>query len=626
MLPLSRPSKAVDMPDRGSYWGPGLNNPSCSTWPRQGRPSVRWSRRAMIPSPLLRGAAVAALAALAIIWPGMVSARAQAQPRESAAQTSLSGSYLAARHAGDQRDVAAAASYYRAALRGDPRNNELLGRTFLAVLANGEVDEGVKLAERVLQVDKNDRIARLVLGVRALKQKQYPVARRELAQSIRGPITDLAATLLSAWTMANPTEAKRAVDSIDKLTGADWYAIFKELHAALILDVAGQKKEAARHYERSYKLDPTALRVVQSYGSFLSRQGNNADALKVFAAFEEALPRHPLIVEATNELNAGKKLPLMVDTPQAGAAEVLYGLGAALGRLGGEDLGLIYLQLSLYLAPSHPLALLSLGDLYEAMKKPELANKAYERVLPNSPLYRYAQIQLALNLDALDRPDEAKASLKKLIAANPSDLEAIMALGNVLRGRKQFAECADVYSKGVDTISKPEKSNWVIFYFRGICFERAKQWAKAEADLKKSLELFPDQPHVLNYLGYSWIDQGINLDEGMRMIKRAVEQRADDGYIVDSLGWAYYRLGNMEEAVKQLERAVELKPEDPTINDHLGDAYWRVGRVLEARFQWSHARDLQPEPEDLVKIEAKLKSGLPGDTGPAAEHKKPDGG
>jgi tetratricopeptide (TPR) repeat protein len=290
----------------------------------------------MIPSPLLRRAVVAALAALAITWPGMVSARAQAQPREGFSRTSPSGSYLAARHAGGQRDVAAAASYYRAALRGDPRNNELLGRTFLAVLANGEVEEGVKLAERVLQVDKNDPIARLVLGVRAIKQKQYP-SRRELPQSIRGPITDLAATLLPAWTMASPTEAKRATDSIDKLAGADWYAIFKEMHAALILDVAGQKKEAeaAKRFERSYKLDPTALRVVQSYGSFLSRQGNTADALKVFAAFDEALPRHPLIVEATNELKAGKKLPLMVDTPQAGAAEVLYGLGAALGRGGG---------------------------------------------------------------------------------------------------------------------------------------------------------------------------------------------------------------------------------------------------------------------------------------------------
>ena len=196
----------------------------------------------MIPSPLLRRSAVAALAALAITWPEMLSTRAQAQLRDGFSRTSPSGSYLAARHAGDQGDVAAAASYYRAALRGDPGNNELLGRTFLAVLANGEVDEGVKLAERVLQVDKNDSIARLVVGVRAIKQKQYPVARRELVQSVRGPITDLAAMLLSAWTMANPTEAKRAANSIDKLAGADWYAIFKELHAALILDVAGQKR------------------------------------------------------------------------------------------------------------------------------------------------------------------------------------------------------------------------------------------------------------------------------------------------------------------------------------------------------------------------------------------------
>src|SRR6516165_4784440 len=210
-----------------SQWGPRAVHNLAK--PRsKGVSFARWSRRAMIPSPPLRRAVVAVLAALAITWPGMLSTRAQAQSRDGFSRTSPSGSYLAARHAGDQRDVAAASSYYRAALRGDPGNNELLGRTFVAVLANGEVDEGVKLAERVLQVDKNDRIARLVLGVRAIKQKQYPVARRELAQSIRGPITDLAATLLSAWTMANPSEAKQATDSIDKLAGADWYAIFKE--------------------------------------------------------------------------------------------------------------------------------------------------------------------------------------------------------------------------------------------------------------------------------------------------------------------------------------------------------------------------------------------------------------
>jgi Flp pilus assembly protein TadD len=179
-------------------------------------------------------------------------------------------------------------------------------------------------------------------------------------------------------------------------------------------------------------------------------------------------------------------------------------------------------------------------------------------------------------------------------------------------------------------VSKLERQHWTLFYFRGICYERAKQWGNAEADLKKALELYPDQPHVLNYLGYSWIDQHVNLDDGMRMIKRAVEQRPDDGYIVDSLGWAYYRLGNYEEAVKNLDRAVELKPTDPTINDHLGDAYWKVGRVLEARFQWSHARDLKPEPDELKKIEDKIKLGMPEESPPptagADAPKKGNGG
>ena len=388
----------------------------------------------------------------------------------------------------------------------------------------------------------------------------------------------------------------------------------------MILDLAGQKKDAAKRFERAYKLDPTALRVVQSLWQLpVARRAIGRGAEDLRHVRQGAAASSADRWRRSTELKAGEKLPPLVDTPQAGAAEVLYGLGAALGRRGGEDLGLVYLQLALYLAPSHPLALLSLADLYEAMKKPELANKIYERVPLNSPLQRNARNPARVQPRCARSHRRGESELEKLIAANPGDLEAIMALGNVLRGRKEFAECGDVYTKGVDTLTKTEKANWVIFYFRGICYERSKQWPKAEADLKKALELYPDQAHVLNYLGYSWIDQGINLDDGMRMIKRAVEQRADDGYIVDSLGWAYYRLGNYEEAVKQLERAVELKPEDPTINDHLGDAYWKVGRVLEARFQWSHARDLKPEPEDLVKIEDKLKSGLPDDTSSAAD-------
>ncbi len=569
-------------------------------------------------------AQVTFLAALLVNAPVELAA-AQSPSAQDLMGLTASGSYLAARHAGRQRDASIEAAYYRAALKRDPRNTELLDRAFLSLLVGGDVDEAAKYAERVVAADKTDKVSRLVIGVQELKHKQYAAARRDLSQSIRGPITDLTATLLTSWSLYGAGDTKAAVSGIDKLAGPDWYAIFKDLHAGMIFDLANNQKEAGKRLEHAYKLDSSALRVVEAYGSWLSRNRSPQEALAVFEAFDKVLPRHPLVVEAMTKLKAGEKLPQLVTTAQAGAAEALYGLGASLGRRGGEDLGLVYLQLALHLSPAHPLALLSLADLYESLKKPELAIGVYERVPANSPLHRNAAIQMAANLDALDRSDEAEKHLDALIKQHPDDLEAIMALGNVLRGHKKFAECADVYSKGVATVATPEKANWVMFYFRGICYERSKQWPKAEADLKKALELFPDQPHVLNYLGYSWIDQGLNLDDGMSMIKRAVQQRPDDGYIVDSLGWAYFRIGNYEEAAKQLERAIELKPEDPTINDHLGDAYWRIGRVLEAKFQWAHARDLKPDPEDLPKIEEKLKNGLPDETSSQAKAGKKSG-
>jgi tetratricopeptide (TPR) repeat protein len=578
----------------------------------------------VIYSQLPRHAAILGVAALgvafAVAFPsGLAAQAATVQVPTELSPENAAGSYLAARHAGAERDAAAAAAYYMDVLKLDPKNPDLLSRTFLSVLTDGDIDQASKLAERMLEVDHTDKISHLVIGIRELKLKHYGVAKQNFAQSVRGPVTDLTAAMLTAWAQDGAGDAHAAVDAMDKLSGPDWYGIFKDLHAGLILDLAGDKKAAQKRYESAYKTDPTALRTVQAYGRFLSRNGNKDDALKIYQDFAKVLPDHPLITEEMKAISDGQKLPPLVDSPQAGAAEALYGLGASIGRRGGEDLALIYLQLALYLQPSHAMALLSLGDLYEDLKKPDLAIKAYERVPANSPLSRNAEIQMAVDLDSLDRTDEAKQRLQHVISQHPKDAEAIIELGNIQRARKDFVSCGDNYSKAIDTVAKPEKSNWVMFYFRGICYERSHQWPLAEADMKKALELFPDQPLVLNYLGYSWVDQGVHLDQGMDMIRRAVEQRPDDGYIVDSLGWAYFRTGNYEEAVKNLERAVELKPEDPTINDHLGDAYWRVGRTLEAHFQWSHAKDLKPEPEDLPKIETKLKDGLPSDTSSSAD-------
>jgi tetratricopeptide (TPR) repeat protein len=580
---------------------------------------------------------VAAFALTAVAMPGSLWAQTPDHPSDNSAQFPSSrdlrsltstGSYLAARHASVERDSASAAAFYRSALRSDPKNNELLDRAFISSLADGEIDDAVKLGERILTIDKSNRVARLVVGVRDLKQKKYAAAQLNINQSVRGPITDLVATLLSGWAAYGAGDVKQATSNIDKLTGPEWYPLFKDLHSGMIIELAGKEKDAGVRLERAYKLEGSMLAVADEYARWLTRNKDAAAASVVYEAFDKKLPRHPLVLQAMRETKAGKKLPPLVDTAQAGAAEALYGIGSTLTRRGGEDLALVYLQLALYLAPNHPLALLSLADLYEAVKKPTMAIKVYERMPASSPLKRNAQIQLATNLDAADRGDEAIKILKDVTAHDPRDIEAAVALGNVERGRKKFADCIGSYSQAIDALpAGSEKSSWIYYYYRGICEERSKQWNKAEADMRKALDLQPEQPHVLNYLGYSWIDQGINLDEGMKMIKRAVEQRPDDGYIVDSLGWAYYRIGSYEDAVKNMERAVDLKPEDPTINDHLGDAYWRVGRTLEARFQWAHARDLKPEAEDLPKIEAKIEKGLGEDTSSAAsaDKKKEDG-
>jgi tetratricopeptide (TPR) repeat protein len=582
---------------------------------------------------------IAAMAIASLAMPSGLLAQTPDQLADNSAQfpssrdlkeLTTSGSYLAARHASVERDAGSAATFYRAALRTDPKNNDLLDHAFISSLDDGDIDEAVKLAERVLTVDKTNRVAWLVTGVRDLKLKKYASAQQSINLSVRGPITDLVGTLLSGWASYGAGDTKTAVATIDKLTGPEWYPIFKDLHSGLILQLADKQKDAGTRLERAYKSNDSALRVVDAYARWTSSNKDPAAAEAIYEAYGKKHPRDPSVLEAISETKAGKKLPSQVDTPQAGAAEALFGIGALLtSQGGGEDLALIYLQLSLYLEPNHALALLSLADLYQSVKKPAMAIKVYERVPANSPLKRFAQIQLATALDAADRSDDAIKILKGVTAEDPKNLEAIMALGNIERGRKMFADCTQSYTQGIDNLTNAsDKGNWGYYYLRGICEERSKQWSKAEVDMRKALELQPEQPNVLNYLGYSWIDQGVNLDDAMKMIKRAVDQRPDDGMIVDSLGWAYFRIGNFDEAVKTLERAVDLHPEDPTINDHLGDAYWRVGRTLEAKFQWANARDLKPDPGDLPKIEAKIANGLPEEapsSAASADKNKEDG-
>jgi Flp pilus assembly protein TadD len=237
--------------------------------------------------------------------------------------------------------------------------------------------------------------------------------------------------------------------------------------------------------------------------------------------------------------------------------------------------------------------------------------RALEQVPAGSPVAWAAGLAQAQALQDLERVDEAVAQLEAMADQAPDRSDSLVTLGDLLRQEERFAEAEAAYSRAIARLPQVDRRHWRLFYARGIAYERTKRWPQAEADLLKALELEPEQPFVLNYLGYSWVDQGLNLDRAQGMLHRAVELRPEDGFIVDSLGWAYFRLGENDKAVTYLERAVELEPGDPVINDHLGDAYWRAGRTREARFQWQRALTFKPEPDAVATIQQKLAEGLP---------------
>jgi tetratricopeptide (TPR) repeat protein len=289
---------------------------------------------------------------------------------------------------------------------------------------------------------------------------------------------------------------------------------------------------------------------------------------------------------------------------------VFFNLSGTLAQGRSTDLALIYGRFALRLSSDFPLAQVLLGGLLESLDRKTEALALYDAVNPNSPLYWSARLRKAETLDELKRTDEAISQLKKMAGERKDQYEPLTRLGDMLRAKKRYEEAATSYSQAVNRIGKLAKNHWSLLYARGIAYERSKQWPKAEADFLQALKLSPEQPFVLNYLGYSWVDQGLHLDRARDMIERAVRLRPNDGYIVDSLGWVLYRLRDYEGAAKRLERAVLLRPDDSTINDHLGDAYWRVGRYLEARFQWRRALSLGPEEKDIPKIQQKLQRGL----------------
>jgi len=541
----------------------------------------------------------------------LCSAVTAVQASETTGESSLSGSYLAGRTASKLRDNDVASDYLSRALKGDSGNPILIERVFLLELSEGNIEEAEELAIRVLGFNSQQRMARIVLGLRDYRIRHYEDARRNFAASSYTPVGELTSTLLIAWSHAGEGDQARALKALDKLDANESFANFKAFHAALISDYLGNAIRAEAFYKKAHEQAGTSLRVVQGYGNFLERSGRAAEAVKIYSAFLDGGDDNPLVAAALANATAGHKPQALIATPGAGAAEALFSLATAMTDEQSIDVGLLYAQLALSFNADRPVAYTLLGDIYEDIKRPEKAIDAYSQVPENSPLRANAEMEIAINLQRLERKDEALARLNGLIAQQPGNYDALVTLGNVHRNNEDFAQAGEAYDRAIATFTKPQPAHWRVFYYSGISNERMKNWEKAEKQFRRALELAPEEAMVLNYLGYSMVDKKINLPEAMAMIKKAVALKPNDGYIVDSLGWAYFQLGDYEQALIHCERAVELLPADPIIGEHLGDVYWRIGRRLEAKFQWQHAKDNKPEPEDLKRIEDKLVNGLP---------------
>ncbi len=535
-----------------------------------------------------------------------------AEKKEPELGYSQLGSYMAGRFARGQYDTHGAAELYKRALDRDPGNETILKNAFLAEISVGNWARTSALADAILKVEPANRIARLYLGVREFGVKAYDKADEHFKAASSGPVGELTATLARAWTQTAKDDNKTSFDLLDGMKQVDWAQHYQRYHRALIADVTGRRAIARQNYEKMFETDTRSLRPVLAFAAHAAQSGNADVARKVLTKhIESTPPAHPLARAMLSDAAAGRDVPLIVKTPSEGLAEVFYGLGEVLASEGGIDIGTIYLQLALHLRQDSTLALAALANVYETTKQFDQAIGTYDRIPTSSPLNANIEIRKAFNLNQLEKVDEAKVLLEGLAKRESGDMRPLDALGNIMRARKRFEEAVVYYGRAIRLIDKPTKANWNQYYSRGVSYERLKNWPAAESDLLKALELSPDQPLILNYLGYSWVDQGKNLKQAMGYITKAVKLKPDDGYFVDSLGWAYYRLGDFKQAVSYLERAVELRPEDPTINDHLGDAMWRVGRTFEARYQWDQALTLKPEPEEIDKIRQKVAEGLP---------------
>lgn len=526
-------------------------------------------------------------------------------------QADAFATYLSARFAAGQHDMNEAARYYGASLQNDPGNSAVLALAFYFATAAGDIDGAGKLAQQIAAVSSDDRDARLTLALVAFKHRDYAEAHKQLALSAKGSFA-LTVALFDGWAAAASGDNVAAANDMKLLASQSDAQGLGSYHAGLIADYLGQGAVAEGFYKKALTSSAASPRWVEAYGNFLERMGRTADARALYEKSAATAVLSAVAQPGLARLAAGQKPPAMVRSPEDGAAEALFDIAATLSDPNSAEISILYLRRALYLRPDLARAKILLGARFETLGKYADAVAIYDQVEKTSPYYRLAATEAAINRGRLDQKDNAITQLRALAQAQPDDSESWIALGDAYRDADKYEESIDAYTKAEKALGTPQKRDWPLYYARAMAQDKAHRADKAEEDLNQALKLAPEQPELLNYLGYSWVDQGKRIPEALAMLEKARSLRPYDGYIVDSVGWAYFRLGRYNEAAQTLEAAVLLVPGDSTINDHFGDALWKDGRKMEARFQWNHALTFSEDAEEKASIEQKLKSGLTG--------------
>lgn len=559
-------------------------------------------------------AALAALLLSTVFLPAAgaspaLAANAAPDGTDTQSAMSATGSYLAGRFAQHQDDWSNAARFTAQALSADPDDVPMLNRTFLLTLNEGRMEEALAYARRLAGGGRDAQLAVTLLTVDALAHGKTEEATAMAARMPKDGMGRYVGPLVDAWLAVAHGKTDDALAALIPLAQTHGFEALYNLQVGLIQELGGRADEAAKQYAKVVDQD-APLRVIQIVGSFDERHGHRDEARKLYQDFREANPDNRMVDPALAALDAGKTAAPVITDARQGLAEAMFDLGSALHHEGADETALLFGRIALHLRPDLALARLMVADILQDHDHKPQALADYQALEKDPVLGWTARLRAADTLAQQGGNDEARALLTKMATERPDGTDALIRLGDLDRTMERYAEAADAYSKALDRIGKPDERHWAVLYARAMAYEKTDRWPDAERDLKAALALKPEEPYLLNYLGYSWVDRGINLPQAKDMIEKAVSLRPKDGYIIDSLGWVLYRAGDYEGAVAKLERAVELKPNDATINDHLGDAYWQAGRRNEARFQWRQALRSAEDPAQREQIRAKLDKGL----------------